>query len=172
MPPFAHADLIVQDVNAVQMVAEELVEPVQQEEHVLVLEGANATEIVLERNVEMMDATLEMSATTVVLVKFVVLTSDVPEPAHQTAEILMELKESVVMMDVLDLVASVPQFRDKTFDAEMGNASADLNVIISNVVLMDVAETVEPALVMLHASTVLVSILFLDVVEMVFAKLL
>lgn len=165
-----HADLIAQGVNADLMDVGVAVDPVQVDVLVLELVDVSATEIVLERNAEMTVVTLEIFVISVVPIKFVEVTSDVPEPAHPTAEILMEQPEFVVTMDASDLAVNVFQFQDKISDAEMDNVPAVLNVMLTPVVLMDVEELVELVLATLNASTEPVSILVKDAAETVFAK--
>lgn len=166
------ADPTVQDVSVVLMDVGEAVEPVHPAEHVLELEDVSVTETVSERNAEMMVVILEMSVTSVELLKFVGLTSDVLEFVPLTAETQTEPSEFAVTMDVLVLAENVLQFRVKIFDAEMDSVSADPNVTTSNVVLMVAEETVEHVPVMLPASTEHVFSQLWAAVEMVYAKLL
>lgn len=171
MQIFAHADLTVLDVNVVLMDVEELAEVALLEEHVLELENVCVTETVSERNVEMTDVTLVTSVISVDLLKSVVLTSDVLESVHPTAETPMVPKEFVVTMDASVLAVNVLRLLVKTFDAEMDNVSANPNVTSTPVDLMVAVEPVEPVPVMLLVSTELVSTQFWVAVEMVSAKL-
>jgi hypothetical protein len=166
-----HANPTVQVVSADLMDAGVVVVPAHLAVHAQELEDAFATEIVLERNVEMTVVTLETFATSVVPLKFVELTSDVPEHALPTAEIPMDPREFVVTTVASDLVVNVLKFKDKTFAADMVNVSVVLNVMLSLAVLTAVEEVVELVLPALLALMDLVSMLLKDVVEMVFARL-
>jgi hypothetical protein len=164
------ADLTVQDVNVVLMDVEEVVELVPLAAHAQVPENVSVTETVLERNVEMTVVTPEIFVTSVVLLKSVELTSDALELVPPTAVTATEHNEFVVTMDVSVLVENVLPFQDKISDAETDNVSAVLNVTISNAVLMDAEEIVEPVQVMPLALTDLVSTQFWDAAVMVFAN--
>jgi len=168
---FAHADLTVPDVNVVLMDVEVLVVLALLEELVQELENVCVTETVSERNVEMTVVTLVISVISVDLLKFVVLTSDVLEPVHPTAETLMDPKEFVVTTDASVLAVNVLKLLDKTTDAETDNVFANPNVTSTLVDLMVAVEPVDPVPEMLHVSTELVSSQFWAVVEMVSAHL-
>jgi hypothetical protein len=167
----AHADLTVQDVNAALTDAGEPVETAQLVVHVPEQESASVTEIVLERNAEMTDVTLEISVTFVVPNKSVELTLDVLEHAHLTAETPMVPKEFVVTTDALVLAENVLKFQDKTSDAEMVNVYADLNVMLTRVDPTDADQLVEHVKEMLNVLTEPVFTQSKVAVEMVFANL-
>jgi len=161
------ADPTVQDVNVVLTDVAEVVETVLLVGHVLEQEDVSATEIVLARNAGMTVVTPEISVISVVLLKSVELISDVLEHAPLTAVTPTDPSDSVVMMVVSGRAENVPPFQDRISDAETDCVSADLNVTISNVVLMVAEETVELVPEMPPVSMEVVSTPFWDVVEMV-----
>ena len=162
--------LIVLDVNAALTVVEAAAEPVLQVEHVMELVIVCATETVSERNVEMMVVVPEISATSVVLLKSVELTSDVLELVLPTAEMLTVPKEFVVTTDVSDHAVNALPLLDKIFVAEMDNVFADLLATKTSVDLMVVEEPVEPVPEMPPVLMDNVLTQFPDVVEMVSAN--
>jgi hypothetical protein len=154
-------------VNVVLTDVEAAVESAPPVEHVTELVVVSATEIVSGRNVEMMDVTLEISAISVDLNKFVVQISDVLVPAHPTAETLTELNEFVVTTAVLDHAVNAHLLLDKISVAETDNVFADQLVTKMSVDLTDVEDLAEPVLEMPLVSTDSVLTPFPDVVEMV-----
>jgi len=170
-PTFVHVLLTVLDVNVVLMDVEAAAESVLQAEHVMVLVIVCATEIVLERNVEMMDVPLVICATSAVLNKSVELTSDALVPVPPTAEMLTVPNEFVVTMDVSDHAVNVLPSPVKIFVAETDNVFADLPATKTFVDLTVVEELVEPVPEMLPVLTANVLTQFQDVVETEFVEL-
>jgi hypothetical protein len=123
------ADVTAKAVNAVPTDVEDHVENAHSQELVMMLVDASAIVTVLERNVEMMDATPETSATFVVHFKLAETTSSAEENVLPTVSTLMVAADNAVTTDVSDLAVNVLQSPDKISVAEMDVVLADLNVI-------------------------------------------